>query len=193
MKLFKLCFYIIFPTLTALQGCQEFISFANIPRVPNNTLPSNSSLNQAIEKYVDNYLSEIIRIRNFNPERVKKVFCTHHTVYAETLVSNPGSSDVYVKLLCVEGTPSTSIPQLPVTIISFASKLIVQQYPNQNRFRVISDETPRDTPFYTDDVRQIFREDIMSRLNATGFDNNTDYGVIRRKESNYYQNKKGTC
>lgn len=184
----------IFLSFMIMQGCQGVtISSASIPRVENKALVTNQALNRALKDYVDKYLSEIIRIRNFNPERVKKVFSVHHTVYVETSVTDSAIIDVYAKLLCVEATLSMPNVVSISNLTGLPIKLYVQRYPKQERFKVVSDETPRDMPFYLQDLRRIFSNELMDRLNYARFNEKADYEVIRKKALDYYKNKKANC
>jgi hypothetical protein len=176
-----------------LQACQANLTSASVPQTENRSLLSSKTLNTTIENYVDKYLSEIIRIRNFNRERVSKVFCVHRTFYVETATTEPNAVNAYIKLVCVEGTPSISKVSSLTNPTGLVSKLSLQKYPNQDRFKVITDDTPRDTPFYAEDLRRILSNELMARMNAIKPDTKADESTIRRKAEEYYKSQKAKC
>ncbi len=177
----------------ALQACQETPAEPVVPQVENKALLSNKALNTAIENYTDKYLSEIIRIRNYNRERVNKVVCVHHTFYVENAVIAPAAINAYVKLLCAEGTLPTSTEPSLTNLTSLPSKLSLQKYPNQERFKVITDDTPRDAPFYSKDLRRILSDELMDRMNASRSDTQSDEAAIRRKAVEYSKSRRAGC
>jgi hypothetical protein len=176
----------------SMLGCRGLTSFAGPSRIPNETILSKPAFSQAIESYTDEFLTEIIRINNFNRDRVSVVFCIPHIVYVDN-ISGTDTTEAYVKLLCAEGSNLSPNAQTISNYTGLESKLTIQQYPNQDRFKVIGQETPRDTPFLAEDHKKIFRPDILDRLNRATFDTNTDYAAIRQKAEQYCTIAKDRC
>ncbi|NJK29460.1 MAG: hypothetical protein HC940_04535 [Acaryochloris sp. SU_5_25] len=200
MKLTRFLLGVMLLNCLILQGCKENASLAKVPHTENKSLVTNQEMNRSIEDYVDKYLSEIIRIRNFNPERVQKVFCVHHTVYVETAITAPDAINAYVKLLCLEGKKSTASTALISNPTGLVSKIDIQrstqsstQKGNQERFKVVSDETPRDMPFYLEDLRRILSNDLMDKINQAQFDEKADYEKIRKKALAYQKSLQSNC
>ncbi len=183
--------------ILALSGCQSVTNYESVPQIENKSLSNNQKFNQAIEEYTDQYLSEIIRVKIYDRDRVQKVFCIHHTAYVETAITAPNAITAYVRLFCVEGTPAivTTGSMTNMTLTFIESKLSVDRLNStsqEERFRVQTDSTPRGLPFYSEDYRQIFRADVSKRLVTARFNINNDYSVIRQKAAKYYQ-KKAKC
>jgi hypothetical protein len=206
MKISKYIPFIAVISLAVLSGCQEATSSSLISQVENSSLISNQKLNSAIEDYVDKYLSEIIRIRNFNRERVNKVFCAHHTGYVESVEKAPNSLHVYVKLLCVEAIPA-KIVTLPITSgtlignpMSIISKIDVDRLMKssvdkkaQESFHISSDDTTRDTPYYLEDLRRILNNDMIDRMQKIQPNQKADYLLLEKKASKYQKQQSQNC
>ena len=81
-----------------------------------------------------------------------------------------------------------------VNLRSLNSKIKLQKYPDEERFKVITTETPRDTPFYLKDLKRIFnRRSIRERLQNTNFDSEADQQDIIKKALSYYKKQKEKC
>ncbi|KAI9130582.1 hypothetical protein [Acaryochloris sp. CCMEE 5410] len=173
----------------AIQSCRDIIySKPEILQRENKSLIKNPALNSAIETYIDKHYSEIIRIRNYNPDRVRRVFCIHHTVYVETAVSTSNSITAYLKLTCAE--PGDSSPQGKAlsNFRSLNSKANLQKYPKQEKFKVISQETPRETPFYSEDLNRIIsNNEALNRLQNSKFSQKEDSKAIASKATAFYK------
>jgi hypothetical protein len=158
MKLFNSPIVFTVLLLGILAGCAKVNSFAASSNTSNEDILNSPEFNQSIESYTDEFLTEIIRINNFNRERVKKVFCVAHPIYVETIPNTNGRAfEAYAKLLCVEGDRTIVTSGSMVNLQGLETKLTIQQYPNQNRFKIIGQETPRSDAFAVEDRKRIFR------------------------------------
>lgn len=119
----------------------------------------------------------------------------HHTVYVETAVTAPNAIHAYVKLLCMEVKPLSFNEVSTGAVSLLESKIYLEQYRQnqEERFQVVSEETPRDMPFYIRDKRQIFSNDMIGRLGNARTNVQADAEVIRKKALEYYKNKKANC
>jgi hypothetical protein len=191
-----------------LAGCQGAISSPNISQKDNSSLISNQKLNSAIEIYIDKYLSEIIRIRNFNSDRVSKVFCVHHTGYIESPVTEPDFLQVYVKLRCVEFIPPRGGIALPIVSgasignsVSIISRIDVNRVLKSSEdkkveetFYVASDDTPRAMPYYSTDIKRVTsNSEIIRKLHILRSDEKANYLLLQKKADEYQKKKPENC
>lgn len=176
-----------------IQCCKDRMSFSNnIIYEENKNLIDDSELNTTLESYVDKFHSEIIRISNYNPERVDKIFCAHHTVYVETAVTEPNSIKAYLKLMCAESEGKIEEGISLSNFRTLNSKVILQKYPKEEKFKVITQETPRETPFYLEDLHHIFNnEDILDRLQNFNLKKEEDRKVVAMKAIDYQTQLQG--
>jgi hypothetical protein len=207
MKISKYILFFLAANSTFLSGCQGAISSSAIPQIENSSLISNQKLNSAIGIYIDKYLSEIIRIRNFNRDRVSKVFCVHHTGYVESAEKAPNSLRVYVKLLCVEAIQPKGGITLPISNsalignpMSVISRIDVNRQikssgdkETQESFYISSDDTTRGETYYLEDLRRILSNDMMDRMQKNQIDEKVDYGILGKKALEYQRNKYQKC
>ncbi len=209
-----------------LSGCQGFskgeatptVISADIPQTKSDVQIENRQLNLSIENYIDKYLSEIIRIRNFNRERVSKVFCVHNTGYVESAIKAPDALRVYVKLLCVEAISSAGGVAIPITAapgsgkssspskalignpISLISRIDVYRIAkssgnktNLESFRVSTDDTPRDMPYYLNDLRRILSNEMMDIMKKIQPDEKAQYQLLNKKALDYQKQQSQKC
>lgn len=181
---------VIISSLT--QSCEAFVhSKHDIPQQENNKLARNTELNSAIATYIDKHHSAVIRIENYNPDRVDKIFCVHHTVYVETAVSTPESIQAYLKLICAEPEDSSEEGMLLSNFRSLNSKAYLQKHPKQEKYKIITQETPRDAPFYTEDLHRIISNNsVLDRLQNSNFDKKADHKKITIKAVAYFKQNK---
>jgi hypothetical protein len=223
MKLLNYVPFLLVFALSILSGCQGAISSSETPQTKNSAAPDNRELNptseipevesnvridnpklnRAIETYIDKYLSEIIRIRNFNPERVSKVFCVHKTGYIEAPTTAPDFLHVYVKLLCVEAIPAKGGLALPIfsgasigNPTSIISKISVFRSTKsvEESFRVYSDETPRRMPESRKDLARIIPSTaIYNKVHGLKSNDKADYLQLQKKADEYQKKKAQNC
>jgi hypothetical protein len=194
MKLSNIINIVVVSLIGGLVSCGSLMSFREPKRIANPELLKNVAFTQEIESFTDQYLVDIIRINNYNRERVKKVFCVSHPIYVETIPNTNGRVfEAYVKLVCAEGNrdilTSGDVPNPTVT----ETKLIISQVPNQNHFRVSEQETTRGDAVAAKDRSRIFRSDVLNKLDHAKYDINADYAAIRSKAESYYKNLKEGC
>jgi hypothetical protein len=209
MNLLKYIFFLTIFSSAILSGCQgapqthssiatenrESNSTPKISQVESSIHLDDRELNSAIGIYIDKYLSEIIRIRNFNRERVSKVVCIHHTGYVESAEKAPNSLRVYVKLLCVEAIEPKGGMALPISNgasignpMSVTSRIDVDRQikpsgdkKTQESFYVVSDDTTRDRTYYLEDLPRILSNDLMDRMQKIKIDDKVDYRLLQKK------------
>ena len=145
-----------------INGCQKDIwadSFTSKP-IPN--LIGDKKLNASIELYVDQHLSEIIKVRDY-PKNVDKVFCSHQTIYVEEYENLPPTFRASGNLACsgFEIKPGRSIHELDPTVVEFTT-IIEETY--SNVYVGANGETPRHEPYYLGDVRRIFSREIFKKI-----------------------------
>ncbi len=197
----KVLLGIMLLNFSILTGCEGTLGPDAIPQRANKSLITNKEMNLSIENYVDKYLSEIVRFRNYNPDSVKKVFCVHHTVYVETAVTAPHAIQAYVKLLCAKGNQSSSNTVSISNLGIIVSKIYLQRYTQRSgqnsnpseRFQVTSEITPREMPFYIEDLRHYFSNEAIDKLDFARFDEKVDHEVIRQKVLEHEKNSKFNC
>jgi hypothetical protein len=157
-------------------------------RMENKSLVTNRAMNLAIEDYIDQHLSESIRVKNYNRKRVKKVFCAHQTDYIEQTVTVQKSITAYIKLQCAEALLSKE-NNVKLSNLSLVESRIELNQKSENSFEVFSDETPRGNPFYLDDLKKIIRSDIIDKMHSIPTNKNLNT-KIEEKARKFYLPKR---
>ncbi len=189
---------IFFLSLISLYSLTKAVA-NNIPHMEDKSLIASKDLSLATERYIDRYLSEIIRINLYNPERVKKIFCVHQIAYIERAVTAPNAIRAYAKLMCSEGGKMVNNALAMTNLVSLPSRIYLQQYTErspqgttQTRFKVYGDDTPRGETFYLGDIRRFLSNDMMDKVNAIKF-SKADYELLGKKEADYRKSLKPGC
>lgn len=192
--------FLFFGILAFLAGCSSSLHASSAKQVRNESLINDSSLNSAIEEYIDKYLSEIVKIEYLNRESPKKVFCVHKTAYVEQAVNTPNSVDAYVNLFCTEAKLNELRQNgklvAPETIV-FSNSVITESkiymQKTKNIFHVVTQETPRSEPYYIHDKQRIFSNEIMDWLNKVRINPDLSRNILRKKALAYFENHKENC
>jgi hypothetical protein len=193
MKFIRNCTISLLFILCGLYGFTK-ISASSIPQIEDKTLIVDKSLNLEIENYIDKYLSEIIRIRNYSPDQVRKVVCVHRTAYVERAVTAPNMIRSYVKLNCADATQLVNGKLSNLTALP--ARLYLQRYQKkgnpQTLFKIVGDDTPRGELFYLEDIRSFLSNDMMDKVNAIQF-SQSDNELLKKKQLDYQRKPKTDC